>query len=229
MQISRQEYWSGLPFLSPGDLPNPGTEPGCPALQAEFFIIWATREAHVMQYGASKAHDINSHSGLGGKKQTVIISVKWPRQDPVSTLDMLTVESHSSSTKENLRKTAWESHQEHGHKALTATGETWVTLQVGESWESKTGILPPTLPTRHTNRNSWYTFPSRSPWNGAALLLRIKQETSVISHDEVPSSYHIHQSPNPARWASCIPAKWTTSLSCTVTSLINTIILLDMS
>ena len=30
--FSRQEYWSGLPFPSPGDLPNPGTEPGSPAL-----------------------------------------------------------------------------------------------------------------------------------------------------------------------------------------------------
>ena len=30
--ISRQEYWSGLPFPSPGDLPNPGIEPGSPAL-----------------------------------------------------------------------------------------------------------------------------------------------------------------------------------------------------
>ena len=29
----RQEYWSGLPFPSPGDLPNPGIEPGSPALQ----------------------------------------------------------------------------------------------------------------------------------------------------------------------------------------------------
>ena len=28
--FSRQEYWSGLPFCSPGDLPNPGTEPGAP-------------------------------------------------------------------------------------------------------------------------------------------------------------------------------------------------------
>ena len=35
MEFSRQEYWSGLPFPSPGDLPNPGTEPGCPALQAD--------------------------------------------------------------------------------------------------------------------------------------------------------------------------------------------------
>ena len=28
MGFSRQEYWTGLPFLSPGDLPNPGIEPG---------------------------------------------------------------------------------------------------------------------------------------------------------------------------------------------------------
>ena len=35
MEFSRQEYWSGLPFLSPGDLPNPGIEPGPPTLQAD--------------------------------------------------------------------------------------------------------------------------------------------------------------------------------------------------
>ena len=35
MGFSRQEYWSGLPFPSPGDLPNPGTEPGSPTLQAD--------------------------------------------------------------------------------------------------------------------------------------------------------------------------------------------------
>ena len=33
--FSRQEYWSGLPFPSPGDLPDPGIEPGSPALQSE--------------------------------------------------------------------------------------------------------------------------------------------------------------------------------------------------
>ena len=32
MEFSRQEYWSGLPFPSPGDLPDPGIEPGSPAL-----------------------------------------------------------------------------------------------------------------------------------------------------------------------------------------------------
>ena len=35
MRFYRQEYWSGLPFLSPGDLPNLGIEPGSPALQAD--------------------------------------------------------------------------------------------------------------------------------------------------------------------------------------------------
>ena len=35
MEFSRQEYWSGLPFPSPGDLPNPGMEPRSPALQAD--------------------------------------------------------------------------------------------------------------------------------------------------------------------------------------------------
>ena len=35
MGFPRQEYWSGLPFPSPGDLPDPGIEPGSPALEAD--------------------------------------------------------------------------------------------------------------------------------------------------------------------------------------------------
>ena len=35
MEFSRQEYWSGLPFPSPGDLSNPGIESGSPALQED--------------------------------------------------------------------------------------------------------------------------------------------------------------------------------------------------
>ena len=37
MGFSRQEYWSGLPFPSPEDLPNPGTEPMSPTLAGRFF------------------------------------------------------------------------------------------------------------------------------------------------------------------------------------------------
>ena len=35
MGFSRQEYWSGLPFPSPGELSNPGMEPGSPGLQED--------------------------------------------------------------------------------------------------------------------------------------------------------------------------------------------------
>ena len=37
MRFPRQEYWSGFPFPSPGDLPDPGTEPKSPALAGGFF------------------------------------------------------------------------------------------------------------------------------------------------------------------------------------------------
>ena len=46
MEFSKQEYWSGLPFLFPGDLPDPRIEPQSPTLQGRFFTIWATREAY---------------------------------------------------------------------------------------------------------------------------------------------------------------------------------------
>ena len=48
MEFSRQEYWSGLPFPFPGDLPDPGIEPvslSSPALAGRFFTSWATGEA----------------------------------------------------------------------------------------------------------------------------------------------------------------------------------------
>ena len=38
MGLSRQECWSGLPFPSPGDLPDPGIEPGSPTLQADSLL-----------------------------------------------------------------------------------------------------------------------------------------------------------------------------------------------
>ena len=38
MEFSRQEYWSGFPFPSPGDLPNPGIEPRSPELQADSLL-----------------------------------------------------------------------------------------------------------------------------------------------------------------------------------------------
>jgi len=37
MRFPKQEHWSGLPFPSPGDLPDPGIEPASPALAGRFF------------------------------------------------------------------------------------------------------------------------------------------------------------------------------------------------
>ena len=39
MGFSRQEYWSGLPFPSPGDLPNPGIEPRSPACKHILYLL----------------------------------------------------------------------------------------------------------------------------------------------------------------------------------------------
>ena len=47
MGFSRQEHWSGLPFPSPGDLPNPGIELKSPALQADS-LLSESPEACVM-------------------------------------------------------------------------------------------------------------------------------------------------------------------------------------
>ena len=38
MEFSRQEYWSGLPFPSPGNLPDPGIEPRSPLLQTDALL-----------------------------------------------------------------------------------------------------------------------------------------------------------------------------------------------
>ena len=46
MAFSRQEYWSGLPFPSPGDLPDPGIETRSPALQADSLLSELSGKPH---------------------------------------------------------------------------------------------------------------------------------------------------------------------------------------
>ena len=50
MEFSRREYWSGVPFPSPGDLPNPGIEPRSPALQADVYHL-SHQWSHIYIYG----------------------------------------------------------------------------------------------------------------------------------------------------------------------------------
>ena len=66
MGFSRQEYWSGLPpFPSPGDLPDPGIEPGSPAFQADGLTSEPPRTPKPMGHCKSSAKGkVHSNTGL---------------------------------------------------------------------------------------------------------------------------------------------------------------------
>ena len=73
VEFSGQEYWSGLPFPSPGDLPVPGIEPRSPALQADSLLSEppgkpssATKEAIMQQ--VEKAHSLQRRPRAAKKK-----------------------------------------------------------------------------------------------------------------------------------------------------------------
>ena len=52
MEFSRQEFWSGLPFPSPGDLPDPGVKPASAALAGDFFMVEPPGEPHNEGYSS---------------------------------------------------------------------------------------------------------------------------------------------------------------------------------
>ena len=63
MEFSRQEYWSGLPFPSPGDLPNPGIEPESPALQADALPSEPPGKPLEEKEDSHKERDVGQHTG----------------------------------------------------------------------------------------------------------------------------------------------------------------------
>ena len=65
MGFSRQEYWSGLPFPSPGDLPDPGIEPGSPALGADAL----TSEPPLLKKGRKKKRKLSKKERRGEKRK----------------------------------------------------------------------------------------------------------------------------------------------------------------
>ena len=77
IEFSRQEYWNGLPFPSPADLPNLGIEPGSPALQADSLPTELPGKSHLSIRGMAKRwqkyteelykkdlHDPDNHFGV---------------------------------------------------------------------------------------------------------------------------------------------------------------------
>ena len=65
MGFSRQEYWSGLPFPSPGNLPNPGTKPRSPALQADSSPEESSPESFPTQPQGSPCASKESENRMG--------------------------------------------------------------------------------------------------------------------------------------------------------------------
>ena len=60
MGFSRPEYWSGLPFPTPGYLPNPGIEPRSPALQADSLPFKPPGKPHHLPEFAQKSQTLLS-------------------------------------------------------------------------------------------------------------------------------------------------------------------------
>ena len=61
MGFSMQEYWSGLPFPPPGDLPNSGPEPASPALQAHTVLLEPSGKPRVILFCTCFAFSVGQH------------------------------------------------------------------------------------------------------------------------------------------------------------------------
>ena len=78
MGFPREEYWRGLPFLSPGDFPDPGIEPGAPILQADFFFFnrlsyeGSPEEAESSKYTHKMVNPGTSASSPVGKLRSAV-------------------------------------------------------------------------------------------------------------------------------------------------------------
>ena len=75
MGFSRQEYWSGLPFPSPGDLPEPGIKPRSPALQADSLPSEPPGKAALLPLGGSNCSVYGKTPGDGDSGEVLLL--RW--------------------------------------------------------------------------------------------------------------------------------------------------------
>ena len=71
MEFSSQEYWSGLPFPSPGDLPNPGIKPKSPALQEDSVLPESPGKPYLNVISRKRGYTSRSVPKGGGSSNTV--------------------------------------------------------------------------------------------------------------------------------------------------------------
>ena len=77
MGFSRQDYWSGLLFPSPGDLPNPGIEPQVSHIAGRRFHLWATREVPFMHKGWVNGSSILIAPEIRSQQREQAFHLEW--------------------------------------------------------------------------------------------------------------------------------------------------------
>ena len=83
MGFSSQEYWSGFPFLSPGDLPDPVIEPGSPALQADSLLFEPLGKPHRVS-NKSLLLESDRPRGTVTSHLTLFLALELPRSNSSS-------------------------------------------------------------------------------------------------------------------------------------------------
>ena len=96
MDFSRPEYWSGWPFLSPGDLPNPGFEPRSPSLQVDSLPAQPQGKPHYQYIQESKLIKCTFKKNNNNKAGTCESTTQAKNQDTASLLEALTWPSYCS-------------------------------------------------------------------------------------------------------------------------------------
>ena len=84
MEFSRKKYWSGLPFHSPGDLPNPGIKPQSPTLQAD--ALPSEPPGKPSEY---KGEPISLPFNIGNKEMTLVSCLGGKKRNVVALSPML--------------------------------------------------------------------------------------------------------------------------------------------
>ena len=74
MGFSRQEYWSGLPFPSPGDLPDPGIESRSPALQADALTF---EPPNLLYLNLTPRHHLKGKENITRENIWEVMKVIW--------------------------------------------------------------------------------------------------------------------------------------------------------
>ena len=84
MEFPRQEYWSGLPFPSPGDIPDPGIKSRSPSLTGEFFTVLSQQRSpinsevvvkyyHMSGRGLSSKEDKNKEAMQNWETRNIVV------------------------------------------------------------------------------------------------------------------------------------------------------------